>query len=114
MGTEDKTVNDKLEQKIIESFIDAAFGVLWYNYDNTYMCKTIKQIIRLINYERIEENEEAAFIYQELVLMFGDYGVSPRRGWIDEKYKNQILAAIDKYCHDMRIDLENEKVEEYE
>lgn len=107
-------MKDMLEEKIIDSFIDAAFGVLWYNYDEAYMCQTIKEIKSLINQEHVNENEEASFIYQELVLLFGDYGVSPRRGWIELPYRDQLLAAIKKYCHDMRIDLKNERVISFE
>lgn len=107
-------VEELYGRKFIDSFIDAAFGVLWYNYEESYMCKTIKEVKSLINQEHIEENEEASFIYQELVLLFGDYGVSPRRGWIEQHYRYQLLAAIEKYCRDMRIDLDNERVISFE
>ena len=107
-------MDDKLEQKIIDSFIDAAFGVIWYNYDDSYICETIKNVKSLINQEYVNENSGASFIYQELVLLFGDYGISPRRGWIEQQYRYKLLAAIEKYCRDMRIDLDNERVISFE
>lgn len=103
-------MDDKLEQKIIDSFIDAAFGVIWYNYDDSYICETIKNVKSLINLEHVNETSSASFIYQELVLLFGDYGTSPRRGWLDKEYRYKVLDAIEKYCHDMRIDLNNNRV----
>lgn len=47
-----------------------------------------------IPYPEFELTERNQLLWEILVIVFGDYGVSPRRGWLKVKYKDRIINCL--------------------
>lgn len=39
----------------------------------------------------------ASLIFQQLVFFFGDYGVAPWFGWIDQEFKDDVIKSIEEW-----------------
>lgn len=90
--------------ELIENHVDALLSALWYDYDNEYIIKTVLDIKQMItNLGTRNCTEVASYIFKVLVFLYGDYGVAPAVGWINDENKGYLLTAIDKWCNDMRI-----------
>lgn len=80
-------------------------SITWYNGIYEPLLK-IKEIIivydedKFIHVLRPEEgifkDEQFEIFWMMLVLQFGDYGTSPRYGWLEMNNKTKIIAFIDK------------------
>lgn len=76
----------------IESIIDALDSVTWYNgiaemvYDwlNLPVENFFDDYRQIHVPESCFEDEQLEFIWMLSVLLFGDYGTSPRSGWIED------------------------------
>ena len=79
----------------IISVVNSVLSSYWYNRTAKCMVRLIKEVISRVNenYET-EWTDDGDIIFGILVLMFGDYGVSPRAGWIDAEYKQDILKEL--------------------
>lgn len=93
----------------IEDIIDNLLAPISYNYDIQECEAFIDVLIGMINRNRSIANnydkdifQLVCFIYQQFVMFFGDYGVSPRGGWIEDEYKEEVIADLIEW-------LENEK-----
>ena len=93
----------------IEDIIDNLLAPISYNYDIYAREAFIDVLIGMINRNRSKANlydevifQLAFFVYQQLVMFFGDYGTSPRGGWIEDEYKEEVIADLIEW-------LENEK-----
>lgn len=68
----------------------------------------IEMIIKRIKREDFDREYEeivfrlASIIFQQLVMFLGDYGINPWCGWIEDEYKEEVIADLIKW-------LENEK-----
>lgn len=72
------------------SFEEAFFTQRWYSYDG----KEIEALIQWLKGYNDKANPSASYIVTvfeieeplvaSLVLMFGDYGVNPQHGWIED------------------------------
>ena len=48
-------------------------------------------------YEKLlKESDQVQFLWMLLVLMYGDYGTSPRTGWLYMENKDEIIKFIDE------------------
>ena len=88
----------------IENIIDSLFTALWYDYSKYYVIATVFGVkYMIVHHGTRNGNEFASYIFKTLVLLYGDYGVAPAVGWINDEYKEDILIAIDKWCKEMHI-----------
>lgn len=80
-------------------------SITWYNgiYEPLLKLKEIISIYdedRFIHVLRPEEdifkNEQFEIFWMMLVLQYGDYGTSPRTGWLEMDNKTKIITFIDK------------------
>ena len=80
-------------------------SITWYNgiYEPLLKLKEIISIYdedKFIHVLRPEEdifkNEQFEIFWMMLVLQFGDYGTSPRTGWLEMDNKTKIITFIDK------------------
>lgn len=72
----------KDQRQVISAILDSYF----YNYKKDYLievCEDVKN--RLLNGPYRRPTEEGNIIMGILVLLYGDYGTSPRYGWMDNK-----------------------------
>ena len=94
----------KGEAMDIENIIDSLLSALWYDYNHKYVIATVIDIKHMIvNMGTRSCTEYASYIFKVLVLLYGDYGVAPAVGWIEDKYKKPLIEAIDKWCKDMHV-----------
>ena len=95
--------------------LDTLNGVIWYNgiYDFLFKIKDeIKNGVgidevgqyTLSGYEDRHENidEQEEIFWMILVLLFGDYGTSPRRGWLYIQNKDGILKFLNAILQDIK------------
>lgn len=97
--------------------LDTLNGVIWYNGIYDFLFKIKDEIEKNVGideagqytlsgyedrHEHIDEQEE--IFWMILVLLFGDYGVSPRRGWLYIKNKVEILKFLDAILQDIKED----------
>lgn len=85
----------------IEDIIDNLLAPVSYNYDIEACEAFIDVLIGMINRNRSRANnysevifQLAFFVYQQFVMFFGDYGVSPRGGWIEDEYKEEVISDL--------------------
>ena len=73
-----------------ESLIQALNDVIWYNGLGDYVRQMIdlepnkNRYILCPYYELIMDDQCLETIWMICVLLFGDYGTSPRSGWIED------------------------------
>lgn len=106
-----KVVLDMLKEKdnIIKSLLDSIDLVVWYNGHYEKLEK-IKNEISEIKENEIyrfdyENDEQFQVIWMILVELFGNYGTSPRSGWLEMKNKDRIIKFIDSITRTSREDL---------
>lgn len=91
-----------------------------YNRRTVWMKHIIKELLERIDntpvkysidgYERINRSEDGDIIYGFLVLCYGEYGTSPRSGWILTNYINELKNALNDYYKFLTI-MESEENE---
>ena len=91
------------DKESLEELIEAIKRACWYNGYEEYLEEIKNQIEQTptnkYSYSYDYNDEGFQVVYMILVLLFGDYGTSPRFGWIEMKNKDKALAFIDKICY---------------
>ena len=99
-----------------EALLDTLLTSFWYNRTTKYMLSVALELKGRLegtlhcNYW----HDDADIIYGALVLHFGDYGTSPRSGWLNDNSKKILIAEIDKLIAEYKREYELEKEEEDE
>ena len=78
----------------------------WYNRSDSEMkalCEEIKNRIAKIECEHTDDGD---VLYSIIILMVGEYGTSPRSGWLTHDYQKCIIEVI-KDFEDMYLGGEN-------
>ena len=80
-----------------KELIDALDRVVWYNghYEELFKIKEEIKKEKDITYSYCTTDNQFQVIYMILVVLFGDYGTSPRGGWLYMENKEKILNFID-------------------
>lgn len=80
-----------------EDIVDALDSVVWYNghYEELYEIRKGIENCQEYIYQYFTRDNQFQVIYMILVCMFGEYGTSPRSGWLEMKNKEKILKFID-------------------
>lgn len=103
---------------IDEKIIRALDSVIWYNCYGENVLGWIKYGDAIVNnsewniimcpFDDLKNNTGLTIIWMILVDMFGDYGTSPRSGWIERENwnecKNFILKITETYRENMEDD----------
>lgn len=101
MEEEDQT-NDYLIMN--KNIIDVLDSIVWYNGIGDILLKLKEDITNSegetysklkYKYDEFSNNQFEIF-WMMLVLMYGDYGTSPRSGWLNMENKNEIISFIDQ------------------
>lgn len=92
-----------------EQLIEVLNSITWYNCIYESLLELKQDIVNLSNsgtYTKINkcleykhdrfDDEQFEIFWMMLVLMYGEYGSSPRSGWLYLKYKEEIIEFIDK------------------
>lgn len=107
---------NKTPKEIIRAMVDS-YG---YNRDNEYMIKVCEEVKKRLKEEAdiTDWTDEGNIIYGTLVCLYGDYGTSPRVGWLydeDKKIVDEIIEEINEEieeCFKVRIELHRKGKEE--
>ena len=86
---------------------EAINSVVWYNGLYEFLQPLREDIINCNElsynvvfkdwYEKLlKESDQVQFLWMLLVLMYGDYGTSPRSGWLYMNNKDEIIKFIDE------------------
>ena len=102
----------------LEDLIDALDGITWYNGIYEPLLKLKEDLIHQKtddNYTKVDEflkvkhngfdDGQFQIFWMMLVLLYGDYGTSPRSGWLEMKNKEKIIEFIDKITKTSTEDL---------
>lgn len=89
---------------INKNIIDVLDSIVWYNGIGDILLKLREDIINSedetyskLKYKHDEfSNNQFEIFWMMLVLMYGDYGTSPRSGWLNMENKNEIISFIDQ------------------
>ena len=97
--------------------ISAILSSLYYNRETDYMVEITREILRRAEdtYPCSEWSDMGNLIYGMIVIRYGDYGTSPRSGWLDEEHKeniiNELKAELLEYQEILAREIEEEKGE---
>lgn len=107
---ERKTMKSKERKKVmtVETVLDALDSIVWYNGFGEIVLE-IKEYIR--NYPELSEpalmlfpsnifdkcgcHDFPHYVWMMMVVQFGDYGTSPRYGWIEQENREEALKFLD-------------------
>ena len=75
-----------------------------YNREKEYMirvCEEVKK--RVIRKPSIRWTDEGNIIYGTLILLYGNYGTSPRSGWFEnEQIVKEIIDGINEVLEELK------------
>lgn len=89
--------------------LKAIFDSYYYNRSVYHMIELCKEIEARINKKDVEWTDDGDIIYGILVLLYGDYGTSPRSGWMSDMYKENIKIWLNEIIDDYKEILENDR-----
>ena len=81
--------------KTTREIVRAIISSFYYNRsreDMINLCEEVKKRIRKYN---VEWTDDGNIFYGILVLLYGDYGTSPRGGWLESEAE-EIIASINE------------------
>ena len=81
----------------VYEIVNAIFTSCAYNREFSYMIKLCQEVAERVNgYANRNSNRtyDGDIIYGFLVQLYGDYGTSPRSGWIGNVYTDEITDCI--------------------
>ena len=81
----------------VEDIVRAIFWSFEYNRKTTYMIDLCQEVRDRVNRSILGRHwtDDGNIIYGMLVVLWGDYGTSPRGGWLENKYIDRITDCID-------------------
>ena len=65
--------------------LDALTGSYSYNIDDHAMELLYRELIKRFNSENCPWTDEGDIVFGTMVILFGEYGTSPRSGWFYDK-----------------------------
>lgn len=99
-----------------KEIVSALASSLWYNYetkDIILILETMLARLRRIGYNKevlqdVELNGVVDLFYGMLVCLYGDYGTSPRFGWINDEEKDNIETSLIEEINELKTLVESE------
>lgn len=86
----------------VSEVVDAILTSFSYNRNDDDMLELIEELEKRVQRYRHSWSDDGNIAYGILVLLYGDYGTSPRNGWI-EKDMEKILSQLRKNKDDIAI-----------
>ena len=96
-------------KKILNALITSYF----YNRNTEDVLKMLDELQKRIKKNYCVWTDDVNIIFGTLILLYGDYGTSPRGGWFDDqKAKEEILDEIKRVIKEYEESLAREKEEQ--
>lgn len=89
-----------------QCIIQAIFDSFSYNradYHMFLLCEEIRE--RIDNNSEVIWTDDGDIIYGILVLLYGDYGTSPRSGWIQDLYIENVKLCVNDIIEEYKRDI---------
>ena len=86
----------------VSEVVDAILTSFSYNRNDDDMLELIEELEKRVQGYNHSWSDDRDIAYGILVLLYGDYGTSPRSGWI-EKDMEKILSQLRKNKDDIAI-----------
>lgn len=84
---------------------DSIIG-FWYNRSDSEMRALCEEIKNRVAKRNCKHTDDGDVLYSIIILMVGEYGTSPRSGWLTHDYQKCIIEVI-KDFEDMYLGGEN-------
>ena len=80
----------------VDEIVEAILYSFRYNREDDYMLKLLDEVEdRVDGTWKIQWTDDGNILFGSLVLLFGDYGTSPRSGWVEDHWiKEKIKEKI--------------------
>ena len=92
--------------KSAKEIVIAMFVSYGYNREKEYMirvCEEVKKRVAREPNKPIRWTDEGNIIYGTLILLYGDYGTSPRSGWFEnEQIVKEIINGINEVLEELK------------
>ena len=82
---------------VLESHIENILVAFWYNRSIRNMKALCEEIRNRIEKKDCKHTDDGDVLYSVIILMFGEYGTSPRSGWLLNIKPETILEIIAKF-----------------
>ena len=88
----------------VREIIRAIFWSYEYNREISYMIDLCQEVRERVNRSIVSEQrtDDGNIIFGMLVILWGDYGTSPRSGWLENKYIDEITGCIDDFIEEYK------------
>ena len=83
--------------------IEAIFTSYSYNRGYKYMVELCNEVNKRVCGYRYVPSDDGNIIYGFIVLMYGEYGTSPRSGWLTFEIKKEISKCIDDLIEEYKL-----------
>lgn len=87
--------------------MQALLASLGYNRDEEDVLAVCEELKKRFNKISCEWSDDGNVIYGTFIYLYGDYGTSPRSGWMSntegEKYISEIIEALDEEIQSLNI-----------
>lgn len=78
-----------------------------YNRDEVYMIGVLQEVQKRLKKYRTVWTDEGNIIVGTLILLYGDYGTSPRGGWFDDREaEKEILESIAQEIEQFKVNIQ--------
>lgn len=85
----------------ISAVVVSIFDSFYYNRSTHHILNLCEEIKARLNNSEVDCTDDGDIIYGFLVSLYGNYGTSPRSGWIKEN-KEDIIYCINEIIEDCR------------
>ena len=81
--------------KTTREIVGAIVSSFYYNRSREDMINLCEEVKKRIRTDNVEWTDDGNIFYGILVLLYGDYGTSPRGGWLESEAE-EIIASINE------------------
>lgn len=91
-----------IDSKYAINILDGLVGALSYNRDEDHLFKLYDELIKRFKKYDVEFTDDGNTVYSTMVILYGDYGTSPRTGWFyDETIPNKCATFLTALMNNM-------------
>ena len=93
-----------------KEILNALVTSYYYGRDTADLLETVQEVEKRINKDHsVIWTDEANIIVGTLILLYGNYGTSPRGGWFEDKEaEKEIKEALKQGIEELKQTVENE------
>lgn len=91
------------DTKYVINVLDGLVGAISYNRDEEHLYNLYDELIKRFKKYDVEFTDDGNTVYGTMVMLYGDYGTSPRTGWFyDETIPKRCAEFLTALMNNMR------------